>query len=76
MVKFYVLTTSTCTILLLNLLHFTLNDSSAIVQNGTVEVLKDANGEGNDPADDDIGDELIPVKLGHRCHAKSGSKKY
>ena len=28
----------------------------AIVQNGTAEMLKDVNGEGNDPADDDIGD--------------------
>ena len=39
-------------------------------------MLEDVNGEGNDPADDDIGDEPIPVKLGHGCHAKIGSKKY
>ena len=70
------MTASTCIILLHNLLHFAPNDSGAIVQNGTVEVLEDVNGEGNDPADDDIGDEPIPVKLGHGRHAKIGSKKY
>ena len=64
------LTASTCTILLHNLLHFAPNDSGAIVQNGTVEVLEDVSGEGNDPAD-----EPIPVKLGHRRCAKIGSKK-
>ena len=55
-------TTSTGTILLHNLLHFTLNDNSAIVQNGTAEVLEDVNGEGNDSADDAIGDGPIPVR--------------
>ena len=48
----------------------------AIVQNGTAEMLKDVNGEGNDPADDDIGDEPVPVTLSRRCHAKIGSNKY
>ena len=51
-------------------------NSSAIVQNGTMEVLKDVNGEGNDPANYDIGDEPIPVKLGHGHCTKVGSKKY
>ena len=56
--------------------QFALNGSSTIVWNGTAEVLKDVDGEGNDPADDDIDDEPVPVTLscGHR--AKIGSKKY
>ena len=40
------------------------------------KMLEDVNGEGNDSADDAIGDGPIPVKLGHGHHAKIGSKKY
>ena len=55
---------------------FALDGSSTIVQNGTMEVLKDVDGEGNDPADDDINDESVPVTLGRGRRAKIGSKKY
>ena len=55
---------------------FALDGSSTIVRNGTVEVLEDVDGEGNDPTDDDINDELVPVTLGRRRRAKIGSKKY
>ena len=39
-------------------------------------MLEDVDGEGNDPTDDDIDDEPVPVTLGCRCRAKIGSKKY
>ena len=48
--------------------QFALDGSSTIVWNGTTEVLEDVDGEGNDPADDDIDDELVPVTLGRRHH--------
>lgn len=56
--------------------RFALDGSGAIVRNGTAEVLEDVNGEGNDPADDDIDDEPVPVTLGRGRRAKIGSKKY
>ena len=56
--------------------QFALDGSGTIVQNGTAEVLEDVDGEGNDPADDDIDDEPVPVTLGRGHRAKIGSKKY
>ena len=43
--------------------RFALDGSSTIVWNGTAEVLEDVDGEGNDPTDDDIDDEPVPVTL-------------
>ena len=56
--------------------QFALDGSGTIVWNGTTEVLEDVDGEGNDPTDDDIDDEPVPVTLGRGRRAKIGSKKY
>ena len=61
--------------------RFALDGSGTIVRNGTAEVLEDVDGEGNDPADDDMMmswslshsvTDVVP-RLGARSMERNGS---